>query len=73
MDHVFPVTVPFPLSRCTPLFPPGIVLVEVDEMWSSAAAVALLKQMKVARRGPCLALLEMNGGERVKGSARGAY
>ena len=49
MDHMFPVTSPFPPS-CSP----GILLMEVDVMWSSAAGVALLKLMKPALRGPCL-------------------
>lgn len=51
---MFLVTVPLPLSLRTPSFSPGVVLMEVDVMWSSAAGVALLKQMKPALRGPCL-------------------
>lgn len=51
---MFPVTVPLPLSVCTPLCFPSILLTEVGVMWSSAAGLALPEQMKLALRGPCL-------------------
>lgn len=65
MDHVFPVTVPVPLSLCTPLFFLSILLLEVGVMWSLGCRIGATRTDETVSKRPlsptCQPLIEMDG------------